>query len=155
MELLSTGNMENENRILALDIGEKRVGTAISDPLGYTAQPGPTLDRKPEEQFWRKLEELLATWSVRRAVVGLPIGLGGQKTSPSYIAVMEFLRQAQQKWPEIEWKTWDERLTTTQAIQILSAAPGKKRRDKSLRDQIAAQLILDSYLRSPKGRSGV
>lgn len=147
--------MTTENRILALDIGEKRVGTAISDPLGYTAQPGPTLDRKPEEPFWHMLGELLATWSVRCVVIGLPIGLSGQRSGSSYQAVMEFLRLAQARWPAIEWKTWDERLTTTQAIQVLSNAPGKKRRNKALRDQIAAQLILDSYLRSPQGRSGV
>ncbi len=137
-----------ETRILALDVGESRVGVAISDPLGLTAQPGPTLERRPNTSFFTHLGELLKQGPVSEVVVGLPVGLKGQRSGKSYEAVMALLEECRVRWPQITWKTWDERFTTTAAIQTLSAAPKKKRQQKGLRDQIAAQLILDSYLRS-------
>ena len=141
-------------RIIALDLGESRVGVAISDPLGLTAQPGPTLNRKPDNLFVRELGEILHEWSVSEVVLGLPVGLKGQRTGKSCEAVAAFLEICRRRWPEILWRTWDERFTTVEAVSVLSAAPKKKRREKGLRDQIAAQLILDSYLRSREAGEG-
>jgi putative holliday junction resolvase len=138
----------SQQRILALDVGESRVGTSISDPLGLTAQPGPTLDRKPDTAFFAKLGEIIEQGTVIEVVLGLPVGLKGQRSGKSFEAVMELFEECRKRWPEVIWKTWDERFTTVTAIQTLSSAPKKKRQQKGLRDQIAAQLILDSYMRS-------
>jgi putative Holliday junction resolvase len=137
-----------EKRTLALDLGEKRVGVAVSDPLGLTAQPGPTLARRPSGVFFEKLGNLLKEWSVETVVVGLPISERGQRGGKSYDSVMGLLARFQERWPEIVWETWDERYTTQEAVEILETAPRNKRRQKGLRDQIAAQLILTEYLRS-------
>lgn len=141
-----------EKRILALDVGEKRVGVAVSDPLGITAQPGPTLERYPNAVFMKQLGELIAQAPAGEVVVGLPVGLKGQRSGKSFEAVMSLLEACREHWPQVEWKTWDERFTTVQAIQTLTSAPKKKREQKGLRDQIAAQLILDSYLRLKASR---
>jgi putative Holliday junction resolvase len=137
-----------EKRILALDPGESRVGVAISDPLGITAQPGPTLERQPHASFLRQLGDLIGQGPVSEVVVGLPVGLKGQRTGKSCEAILALVEECRARWPQVVWKTWDERFTTVEAIHTLAAAPKKKRRQKGLRDQIAAQLILDSYLRS-------
>ncbi len=138
----------SEKRILALDVGEVRVGTAISDPAGLTAQPGPTLERRPDASFFKQLGEIIEQGPAGEVVVGLPVSLKGQRSGKSCEAVMSLLEECRVRWPGINWKTWDERFTTTEAIQTLTAAPKKKRQQKGLRDRIAAQLILDSYLRS-------
>lgn len=135
-------------RILALDAGERRVGTALSDPLGLTAQPGPTLERHPDAVFFRQLGLLIDQGPVLEAVVGLPVSLKGEHRGKSYEAAMALFEECRTRWPQVVWHTWDERFTTSEAIQTLTGAPKKKRQQKGLRDQIAAQLILDSYLRS-------
>jgi len=133
-------------RTLALDIGTQRVGVAISDPLGTTAQPGPTLSRNPDEDFFGSLNDLIQEWGVAEAVVGLPRGLSGEETV-SARAVLDLVKEFKRRWPDIRWSTWDERFTTRAAEQALRSAPKKTRRRKGLRDQIAAQLILEGYLR--------
>jgi putative Holliday junction resolvase len=136
-----------EGRILALDLGSERVGVAVSDPLGITAQPLPTLNRRPERDFQAHLGELIESLCVLRVIVGLPRGLsGGQGTHQK--AIESSVASYRQAWPEVEWVFWDERFTTTAAARALQGAPQKTKRRKGLRDQIAAQLILQGYLQS-------
>ncbi len=137
-----------EIRILALDVGTVRVGTAISDPLGITAQPGPVLERQPEKVFFESLKDLIEEWGIGEAVIGFPRGLKGGQKGASCQDVKELLPLLRERWPKILWKTFDERFTTTMAIKVLSSAPKKKREQKGLRDRIAAQLILESYLQA-------
>jgi putative Holliday junction resolvase len=143
----------DRGRVLALDVGASRVGVAISDPLRITAQPGPTLSRSPDALFFENLAELIQEWSVSEGVVGLPRGLKGQKGT-TYEAVSGLLAQLRERWPEIVWNPWEERFTTKEAVGILKSAPKRKRKQKGLRDRIAAQLILDSYLRFHENRGG-
>jgi putative Holliday junction resolvase len=140
-------------RTIALDIGTERVGVAISDPLGITAQPGPTLSRNPDEVFFGSLAELLREWDVAEVVVGLPRGLKGQEGESARRA-LELVGEFQRRWPAIRWSTWDERFTTRAADLALISAPKKTRRRKGLRDQIAAQLILEGYLRFRQTQGG-
>ena len=140
-------------RTLALDIGTERVGVAISDPLGTSAQPGPTLSRSPDEVFFGSLADLLKEWVVAEVVVGLPRGLSGQQ-GESAKAVLALVTEFERRWPDIRWSTWDERFTTRAAEQALRSAPKKTRRRKGLRDRIAAQLILEGYLRFRETRGG-
>ncbi len=134
-------------RILALDVGTKRVGVAWSDPLGLTAQPGPTLERRPSAHFYARLTALIAEQGITTVVVGLPIGQDGQLSGPSHEAVQALLLECGKRFPDVEWTTCDERYTSIEAAEILLAAPRKHRREKGLRDRIAAQLILERYLR--------
>lgn len=134
-----------EIRILGLDVGKARVGVAMSDPLGLTAQPLPTLPREPEKTFLASLAKIIETHRVTMVVLGLPLGLKGQKGS-SHDDVMVLLRRCQERWPDLGWETQDERFTSSMANEILRDAPRGRKRKKGLTDQIAAQLILQDYL---------
>jgi len=147
-KVLSETMNEEQPRILALDIGRVRVGVAVSDPLQLTAQPGPTLDREPSGKFFEDLGRLIDQWSIRTAVVGLPIGLKGQRSGDSYADVQGLLEELERRWPAVTWGSLDERFTTAIAESTLALAPKKKRREKGIRDQMAAQIILEGYLRS-------
>lgn len=133
-------------RILALDVGTKRVGVAFSDPLGLSAQPGPTLERRPSAPFYKRLATLIAEKEIGTVVVGLPIGQEGQLSGGSHEAVQTLLLECRKRFPEVEWTTCDERYTSLEATEILRSAPRKRRQQKGLRDRIAAQLILERYL---------
>lgn len=135
-------------RVMALDIGRVRVGVAISDPLGITAQPGPTLEDCSDEQLAAALSELIKQYQIRRVVVGLPLTAQGTTKNDSCQMVQKQTKTLQQMLPQVDWVLWDERFTTTQAIHVLRGAPRKKRQAKGARDRIAAQLILQSYLDS-------
>lgn len=135
-------------RILGLDIGSERVGVAISDPLGITAQPLATLARRPETTFLDRLGEVLVQWEVQEVVVGWPVSLKGEHGGRAIEAVRGILGEMKTRWPAIRWKEWDERFTTRQATAILSSFPKKIREQKGMRDQIAAQIILSAYLAS-------
>lgn len=136
-----------EKRVLALDVGTVRVGLALSDPLGMTAQPGPTLQRQPEHEFYEKLGEFIESHDVSLVVLGLPIGLKGQKGS-SFREVQRVLEEIRVRWPAIGVDTFDERFSSTMARQVTQAIPKKRKQKKGLVDQIAAQLILQGYLES-------
>lgn len=138
-------------RTLALDIGTERVGVAISDPLGITAQPERTLSRSPDEKFFGSLDNLIKEWSVAEVVVGLPRGLSGQ-CGESAQTTLDLLEEFKRRWPGIRWSTWDERFTTLAADRALRSAPKKTRRQKGIRDRIAAQLILEGYLQYRRTR---
>jgi putative Holliday junction resolvase len=133
-------------RILALDPGEARVGVAISDPLGLSAQPLPTLKRRPSGKFYEQLGRLLEDWSVSEVVVGLPVGPKGEQSGKGCESVLRVLEECRKLWPQVTWRTQDERFTTQEAIELLKMAPKKKRETKGLRDQLAAQMILEGYL---------
>ena len=145
--------VSNQGRVLALDVGSIRVGVAISDPLRISAQPGPTLSRLPDALFFENLAKIIQEWDISEGVVGLPRGLKGQRGT-TYDAVSGLLNQLRERWPAIEWNPWEERFSTKEAVEILKSAPKRKRNQKGIRDRIAAQLILDSYLRFHKDRGG-
>jgi len=138
--------MEPEKgRVLALDVGTRRVGVAVSDPLRMTAQGGPTLERYPTKSFVESLAKLVVDWDIKEVAVGLPRGLNGRKGS-TYDSVSELIEELRNRWPDIRWTPWEERFTTVEAVNVLKSAPRRKRREKGARDRIAAQLILQSYL---------
>ncbi len=131
-------------RILGLDIGDRRIGMAISDDLGLTAQGLATLERRSERADVAALQEVIATHQVRRIVVGLPRNMDGSygvqaEKTERFAHVLE---QAC-RLPCIRW---DERLTTQQAERLLIAAHQRRRRRRAVRDKLAAQLILQNYL---------
>ena len=130
-------------RILALDVGDRRIGVAVSDPLGLTAQPQPTIDRQAADPA-ETIAALAGTLHVERVVVGLPLTLRGERgpQAQKVIAFAEAL-QARLSCPVVYW---DERFSTHESHRALRDAPRHKRRQRGLVDQTAALLILQGYL---------
>jgi putative Holliday junction resolvase len=130
--------------VIALDLGEVRVGVAVSDPLGCTAQPSGFLARRPQASFLSAVKSLVDERNATRVVVGLPLklsGLRGERAEDAE-AVAEVLR----KELGVPVELWDERFTTAQAERALreGAVGGRKRRVKV--DAVAAAVLLQSYL---------
>ena len=129
-------------RTVALDVGEKTVGIAISDELGITSSPRETLRRDGTE--FDRLVALVAAETVGEIVVGLPISLNGT-LGPMADKVLEFVAQLRQR-VTIPVETCDERLTTVQAEKSLISANVRRAKRRQVIDQVAASLILQSYL---------
>ncbi len=130
-------------RILGLDVGTARVGVALSDPLGMTAQPLEVIVRKRADPFAR-VAELIALNEVERVVVGNPLKLDGGE-GLAVEAVGAFVAELE-RHISVPIELWDERLTTAAAERALLEGDVRRRERRDLRDKIAAALILQSYL---------
>lgn len=133
-----------EIRILGIDYGKKRTGMAISDPLGITAQPLPTIQGLTDEKLMQKIAEIVAQRGVSEVVVGLPWAMDGTLgTSGAKVTLfVENLRKVLSCPVQVE----DERLTTMMADKALAAMGESPRVRKKKLDRVAAQLILQGYL---------
>lgn len=131
-------------RLLGLDVGERRIGLALSDPLGVTAQPFGVLDRTNLETDLEQLAKLCVENDVAELVVGLPTDRHGN-VGPQAQLVLEFADKLHGA-TGIPVRTWDERFSTVAAERALREGGVPGRRRKGLRDQMAAQLILQGYL---------
>lgn len=126
-------------KILALDIGDRWTGVAISDPLGILPRPYTTI--KTTELF-SSLEQIIAKERVTTIVVGLPTTLRGTESEQTK-KVLAMTEELKKLFPTIEWKMWDERLTSKQAATLKST---KTKEDKLRSHAIAAAIFLSSYL---------
>jgi putative Holliday junction resolvase len=137
---------ERETRILGLDVGEKRIGLAVSDPLGITAQGLGVLSRRGWEADLAQLLEVARKWRVTEIVVGLPRHMDGRmgKMVPEILDLARALGEAL----GARVIPMDERLTTAQAERVLLEADLSRRRRRQVVDQLAAVLILQGYLDS-------
>jgi putative Holliday junction resolvase len=133
-------------RILALDHGTKRIGVAISDELKMIAQPVEFIPAEPFGDFLKRLKQLLEQKQVELILVGMPRNMNGSY-GPAALKVEEFVGVLQRS-VAVPLKTWDERLTSTQANRFL--IQGNVRRDKRKEkvDAAAAAILLQSYLDS-------
>lgn len=131
-------------RILALDVGEKRVGVAVSDPLGYTAQPLTVLDRRPHADFIQKLIALVAEYEVGLVLLGLPRRTTG-KMGPEAQRVLALKREITIKL-NIKCDTWDEWFSTVAAERVLLEGGLSRAQRRQVVDKTAAAIILDGYL---------
>lgn len=131
-------------RILALDIGSKRIGLAISDPLGIIAQPYKTILFKNKSDLLQQLKNIIEQEKVNTLVIGIPYTLKGavsQKTQ-EVIEIKDYLKENL----EINIVTEDERLTTVQAEQSLREMGKSPSRSRDKIDQLAAVHILRLYM---------
>ena len=133
-------------RILAIDHGSKRIGFALSDELGWTAQPLETFYRRNPEADIRHIQELVREHEVGKVLVGLPLRLDGE-SGPAAKVVEEFI-QLLEPALSVPVVTWDERMTTCAAEVLLIAADVGRRKRKGIVDRIAAAILLQSYLAS-------
>ena len=127
-------------RVMALDVGKIRVGVALSDPLGYTAQPLLTLWRKTRGEDLRSLLRLIRKHEVVKIVVGNPLHMSGE-VSPWAAKVREFAEELQKR-SGLPVQLWDERLSSVAAHEILNEAGHDQRDRKYVIDQVAAVVIL-------------
>ncbi|MBX3235153.1 MAG: Holliday junction resolvase RuvX [Nitrospiraceae bacterium] len=140
-------------RILAIDYGTKRVGFALSDELGWTAQPLETFQRRSPEADLRHIQDLVREHEVGRVLIGMPFRLDGE-LGPAARAVAQFVRQVEAAL-SVPVVTWDERMTTRSAEDLLIAADVSRRKRKGIVDRIAAAILLQSYLRSLDETTGI
>lgn len=130
-------------RILAIDYGTKRIGLAISDPLGVMAHGLETLQRRSPRKDLAALEALAREHEVGLLVVGNPIHLNGTPSEMSAVAEAFAARLAERTG--LPYRMWDERLTSQEAGHMLRETGRSVRRDGGV-DRLAAQIILDSFL---------
>ena len=135
-------------RYLALDVGSKRIGIAVSDELGLTAQPVLTLERRrnPREDL-RSIARLCRRYAVSGIVVGNPLKLTGELGSQA--AKVHFFAAELGELTGLPIHLWDERLTSHEAHQLLYEAGHARQDHGRLVDQVAATLILQSFLDRP------
>ena len=132
-------------RFLAIDVGSKRIGVAVSDELGLTAQPVLTLERRrSQREDLRSLARLCRRYSVSGIVVGNPLRLDG-RSSPQSEKVHAFAAELGEL-SGLQIHLWDERLTTHEAHQLLYEAGHARQTHSKVVDQVAATLILQSFL---------
>ena len=131
-------------RCLGLDIGDRRIGVALSDPEGILASPFSIIERIDDEQALAAIIDIIDKQQVGRVIVGLPLSLDGTLSGQAE-KVREFAQKlvGQIKVP-LEYR--DERLTTVMAQRLKRASGGKKTRQKTRYDAQAAALILQNYL---------
>jgi putative Holliday junction resolvase len=141
-------------RYLGLDVGNRRIGVAVSDELGLTAQPVLTLERKRgpggiSREDLRSLARLARRFGVVGIVVGNPVHLSGE-LSPQTAKTQAFAA-ALGELSGLPIHLWDERLTTREAHQILYEAGHARQQHRKVVDQVAATLILQSFLEQGLG----
>lgn len=135
-------------RVAALDLGSVRVGLAVSDPEQTMAFPRAVLPRQPERRLLAELAHLVEDDQVVRFVVGHPLHLGGERGAQAR-AAEEFAERLHAALG-VAVELFDERLTTVEAEELLIAADASRRRRRQVRDKVAAALLLESYLRTPR-----
>jgi putative Holliday junction resolvase len=140
-------------RILGFDVGDRRIGVAISDPLGYVAQPLFTLHRMGRKADLKSVARMLRKHEVTEAVVGNPLHMSGDQ-SPQAAKAQTFAEELRTEFG-ITVHLWDERLTTTQAHRHLDdAGHAGGRERKGIIDQVAAVLILQAFLEARANQRG-
>jgi putative Holliday junction resolvase len=131
-------------RVLGLDVGSRRIGVAVSDPLGITAQGLETLQRRNKRQDMAALERVIVDYAVREIVVGLPLrmsGAGGMQSEK----MQEFAEQLRKRF-RMPVHLWDERLTSAEANRLLRETELSIEKRAKAVDRMAAVLILQGWM---------
>jgi len=136
-------------RVQGLDVGEKTIGVAVSDPLGITAQGLQVIRRSALEQDLQQLAKLVESYSVEQIVVGMP-----RRTDGSYgpeAAKVEQFAKALQEAVSVPIRFWDERFSTVTAQRILLEGDVSRAKRRQVVDKVAASVILQAYLDQQRG----
>ena len=139
-------------RTLAFDYGDRRIGIAVSDPMGMAARPLMTLTRTTWPRDLERIQAIIREHEVSRIVVGLPLDMDGRRGVRARVteAFIEKIKGAT-RLPVIPW---DERLTTVQAERILISGDVRRERRRQVIDQVAAVILLQAYLDSRAMQDG-
>jgi putative Holliday junction resolvase len=131
-------------RVLGLDVGSRRIGLAISDPLGITAQGLETLQRRNKRQDLAALEHLIHAYAVREIGVGLPLRMSGAEGTQS--EKMQAFADDLRKRFRLPVHLWDERLTSAEANRLLRETELSIEKRAKAVDRMAAVLILQAWM---------
>jgi putative holliday junction resolvase len=131
-------------RWMGLDYGDKTIGVAVSDELGWTAQGLETIQRRKPENDMDRLEAIMKEYDVTEIIVGLPKNMNNTIGPRGEIAIA-FSQDLQQRL-NVPVHLWDERLTTVAATRTLLEADVSRKKRKQVIDKMAAQLILQGYM---------
>lgn len=129
---------------MGLDVGTRRIGVAVSDLLGITAQGLDTLQRRNKRYDFQHLARVIRDYHVTEIVVGLPKRLSGAESAQTE-KVLEFVEDLKKKFP-LPVHLWDERLTSVQATRLLKQAELSIEKRTAAVDRMAAILILQSFM---------
>jgi len=135
-------------RILGIDYGERRIGLAISDPIGIIAQPLFTLDTQKTTDVFSEIQKLIREKNVEQIIVGLPKNMDGTIGKKGK-EVLEFAKNLSRQI-NVKVNLWDERLSSVESQKILRDTKKKTRQDKKNIDKLSASLILQGYLENAK-----
>ena len=139
----------DKGRILALDLGKRRIGLALSDPLGITAQGLPTLERTNLREDLAALERLASAHGVIMILMGNPLHMSGHEGRQA-VHAREFAERLAKR-TGLSVRFWDERLTTVEAQRVLKASGISIEKRARAVDRLAAVILLGSYLDSEAG----
>lgn len=137
-------------RIVALDVGDRRIGIAVSDPLGITAQPIETYTRVGYGPDTRRIAQLAQQYDTNRILCGLPLNMDGTQGFQTQ-KVREFAAKLEETGLTVEF--YDERMTTVLAEGALLEADMRRENRKKKVDMVAAVMILQSYLDAQAAKS--
>lgn len=141
----------SELRWMGLDVGERTIGVAVSDPLGITAQGVEVIRRRTPEADFARLAELVRTYDVGGIVVGLPRNMNGT-LGPRGEAARAFAAECRTRL-QLPVREWDERLSTVAAERSLLEADVSRAGRKRVIDMIAATIILQNFIDSGAAES--
>ena len=136
-------------RIMGLDLGTRTIGVSLSDETGFLARGVETIRRKGLENDLKRLEELVAAEGVGQFVLGYPKNMNGSIGDRAR-ASEEFKTILEERFPSIPVVLWDERLSTVAAEKVLIEADLQRKKRKKIIDMMAAVVILQNYLDSPR-----
>ena len=134
-------------RTLSIDYGDARVGLAIKDALGITAQGLETINHQGNDKIvLKRLEEILEQYEIDTIVVGLPLNMNGTKSERVEVTE-KFIHKLKCKFNKIKIETMDERLTTVEAHKTMNFLNINKHQKRNIVDTISAVYILESYMK--------
>ena len=137
-------------RILGIDYGDARVGTAVTDMLGITAQGLETIKHNQNDKVvLARLDEIIKEYEISTIVVGLPLNMNGTETERAE-KTRQFIHKLKCKYNKIKIETVDERLTTVQAHRTMNELGIKTKEKKNIVDTISAVYILETYMNNDK-----
>ena len=137
-------------RILGIDYGDSRVGLAITDPLGFTAQGLETISHNGNDKIiLRRLDEIMEQYEIDTIVVGMPFNMDGTKTIRAEVTE-KFLHKLKCKYNKIKIETMDERPTTVAAHKTMNFLDINKHKKRGIVDTISAVYILETYMNKTK-----
>ena len=139
-------------RALGIDYGDARVGIAITDPLGYTAQGLETIHHQGNDKIvLKRIEEILAQYNneIDTFAIGMPFNMNGTKTERAEVTE-KFIHKLKCKYNKIKIETIDERLTTVAAHKTMNFLDVNKNKKRNIVDTISAVYILETYLNKIK-----
>lgn len=142
-----------KGRILAIDYGSRRMGLAVCDPLGITAQGLETLQRRNKRADFAELQRVISDYAIREIVVGLPLKMSGEQGSQAE-KVAQFADELRERF-NLPVHLWDERLTSAEANRMLRSADLSIEKRARAVDRVAAVLILQSFLQARESQAMV